>query len=426
LTTGAGVATAALVVAWWAGGMPEGPRATSSPTPSASDAAPSGYSLDVVVEGQLVHPTALDVSDAADPLAAGRIVETSTPVLASPDAYVRAVSAEGEVVATLSAHEGLRLSQDVVGALGAGGVVRRFSGATPPGVDPTVARQSESFSVSGRTVAWAETPSTDLLYDNWSVYAADLDTGATVALGSSEDVLPGDLLPIIGPYMRVSAGKDRVFWGTPYPRGERGADGHYTEFGLEVLARRIDGVGPLEVVADNAILPSADGDCVAFARIHGSDPDVPEGTYRIIRVCGVGGPEVLLASGSLGAGGALSSLTAADGLVAWAQWDSRDGQATRADVVVLDTSTGRTTTVRLTPPAGMLPEPVAELSAADGLVSWSTTSTRGLLDVPVGTVWSLDVPPGLTALLQAGAWLGWPAADEQGVASISIGRWERS
>ncbi|MNC81269.1 hypothetical protein D3C75_1343430 [compost metagenome] len=73
----------------------------------------------------------------------------------------------------------------------------------------------------------------------------------------------------------------------------------------------------------------------------------------------------------------------------------------------------------------MLPEPVVELSAADGLVAWSTTSSRGLLDVPSSTVWSLDVPPGRTSLLQTGAWLGWPVVDEQGGTSTSIGRWER-
>ena len=430
------LAVAGAVVAWsLAGGgadtastpPPASPNApTSSATSSPGTSPLSVYSPDIEVDGaRLVAANAWDSAGAGDPVAAGHLVDIRVPVVQDPATHVVALTDDGGLVGVRSLVRGLDISQVTVGILKSSGALSAFTSATPQGVDPTVARQSESFATGGSHVAWVETPSTDLQFDNWSVFAADVNNGRTVALGSSQDVLAGDLLPMIGPYVAVSVGTDRAYWGTPYPRGALGADGHYADFGLKVLSRALDGSGELETVADGAILPAADGDCVVFARVHGSDPAVLDGTFRIARVCSQQ-PESVLATGFLGPHGKLRAVAADHGVVAWSIAESSASTLDRSDVVILDTRTHQLAVVHLTPQKqGMLPESVANLQIGDDLVQWTTDSTRALADLRDGTIWSLPASPGYYTLLQAGDWLGWQSANGANDVPTTVGRWSR-
>ncbi len=424
------VASAAAVWTVSGGGVdvvstPPPPSSSGLPSDSVGTAPLSGYGSVAVDGAALVPTTSWDVASAGDAVAGGHLVDIAKPLVKDPaTTNVVALTDAGGLVGARSAGTGLNIGQVTVGMLTPGGVLSPFTAATPDGVDPSKARQSESFSTNGSHVAWVETPSTDLRFDNWSVFAADTNTGRTVALGSSEDVLPGDQLPIIGPYVSVTVGTDRAYWGTPYPRGERGTDGHYTDFGLKILSRALDGSGSLETAADGAILPAADGDCVVFARVHGSDPTVPDGTFRIGRVC-PRQAETVVATVSLGDHGTLRALAADEGFVAWSMTDSSGDVVVRSDVDILNTRTGSLAVVQLTSRQGMEPESICGLQIHDSLVQWSTQSTRALVDLEVGTIWSLPATPGFYTLLQAGDLLGWQIGDAAGQAVVSVGRWHR-
>ncbi len=438
LRTSALLAAAALTVgagatALWIGGRdgdPSRPTIPSSAPGGSPNATPAGstpdleYSTDVFLQGAAAGPIwTLDTEGAESAMDAGMLVDVTPVLTVTDDIQVQALTPDGTVIVTASSQKSVEIEQVSVGTLAPDGTLDPFTAASAAGGDPGPARQSEFVASTATHVAWVETPSTDLQFDNWSVFAADIATGKSVALGSSRDVLPDDTLPIIGPYISVTAGPDMAWWGTPYPKGEKGPDGHYRDFGLKVVARALDGSGELETVADGAILPSASGgDCVVIARVHGTDPSVEEGTYVIAEICGAG-PETRLATGSLGAQGSLSALAAGDRTIAWAMWDAKDGMATRVDVIVLDRETGTTSAVTLSPPRDRLFEVVPQLAVGNGIVQWRTQSTSTVFDLETHQLWSLPGERGLALILQCGDWIGWRTLDESGAYQTVIAKW---
>lgn len=407
------------------------PSATGDGSPhSAAPAAPifgsiGAYSTSAWVEGSYTAPTlTVESSGAADGLALGLAVNARPVRIDDAEVHVTALNSQGMVAGVRAPRRAdLALVQSQTGIIGAGGGFEPFPRVDPAGVDPELPRQAESTAMSERFVAWVETPSTDLYFDDWSVFAADLATGTTVALGSSQDILPGDTLPIVGPYVAVTVGAKRAFWGTPYPKGRQGADGHYSDFGLEILARNLDGSGALGVVTTGAILPAASGaDCVIFVRVAGSDPLVAEGTFVLSEICG-NGPEHRLVEGELGARGIVSAVAAGEHVIAWSLSEQdASGATSRADVLVLDRDTGALTHVPQGPGEDGFIHPGANLAVGDGIVQWQG-SEHFIFDVAGARLATVPGEPSVSpAALAGGSWLGWNSLDGTQV-HTTIAQW---
>lgn len=404
---------------------PSGSPSAASTAPA--EVAPRPYSTDIEVGDRTVVPDAtLDTADSHGALESGHLTTITTTALLEPTStQVVALTQDGTpVVAVSRVTDTEVIGQVVVGTLAPDGEVRAFSPAASNAIDHDRPRQGEAYTASLSHAAWVETTSTDLQFDNWAVFTADLGIGHTVPLGSSQDVLPGDDLPVIGPYMYVTLGSDAAYWGTPVPQGAKGADGHYSDFELAIVSRALDGSGRLETVAERALLPAADGSCVFFARVHGSDPTIPLGEYTIDQKCD-GVAEVELARGQLGGQGSLSRVAASGSVVAWSLWDTDGTAATSSDIIILDTETSRTVAVHLSPEAGMLPEIVNALGVDSGLVQWASQSARGLVDVVSRSVWTLPPAGAYWTILQNSGWIGWQTIADDGGVGASRGRWTR-
>lgn len=407
------------------------PTPTSSSGPSTEPQPAFGtigaYSTAVWVDGAYVEPTvAIETVDSQVAQEDELLADMRAIDIVDKDVRATAVNSDGVVAGVRAQFTGdLSLIQSATGVIGPRGVFEQFPTVTPEGVDPGLARQAESMAINEEYVAWVETPSTDLYFDDWAVFAADLATGTTVSLASSQDVLPGDTLPIVGPYVYVTIGDTRAWWGTPYPRGEKGPDGHFSDFGLEILGRNLDGTGDLEVVADGAILPAASGgECVVFARVAGSDPSVPEGTYALSEVC-ENGEERRLIEGELGAQGKISVLAAGYGLVAWSIREDDDaGMTSRADLLVYDRSEGVLTVLNQSPGDDGFINTATNVAVGDGIVQWQSADHM-LYDVANASSWRLPGEnTGSTTQFLGGRWLGWIDLEGDGNL-VSLARWVR-
>ena len=272
-------------------------------------------------------------------------------------------------------------------------------------------------------VAWAETSSTNVVADNWVIFTHDLDTGITWVLGASNEIVPDGHLPGMGPDTTPSIGTSRVFWGTTYPLDTNDPAG---PAGFEILAAPLDGSSPSAVVAKGAILPAADGDCVAFARGWGADASMPRGEIRIARVCG-NGPEEPLAKLTIGADGGIGQLVADDGRVAWSSVAKDGSREGHREVTVLDIATGGLTSVNLSATAETSSQSVAGMSLRGNLLQWTTDRTRFVLDLSDNSLWSLPASEGYYGVYAADGWVGWQVADAgpASPSSVTVARWAR-
>ena len=379
---------------------------------------------------------AFSPSVARDALAAGFLTDQRN--VSSTDSqgkrtYATAIMDDGTVVGAQSASKSTgpdqdKLSQTAVGVIDVSGTFTSFPDASAgalesKGVDPSIARQSGSVDTRGRIVAWAETSSTNVVADNWVIFAHNLDTGTTSVLGASNEIVPDGHLPGMSPDAAPSIGTSRAFWGTTYPLETNNADGGS---GFEILAAPLDGTSPAAVITKGAILPAADGDCVAFARGWGADASMPRGEIRVARICG-DGTEEPLANLTVGADGGIGQLVADDGRVAWSAV-AKEGQVQgHREVTVLDIATGALTSVNLTATAETSTRPVAEMRIDGDLLQWTADGFHFALDLSDNSLWSLPASDGLYGIYAAHGWVGWqvPAADPAGPASVTIARWAR-
>ncbi len=383
-----------------------------------------------------VADVTLTTARARDALAAGILTEQRTVVGTDSDGKRTSASAVmdgGTVVGSRAGSwsqgaDETKLSQVTVGVIDASGTFTPFPDANTSaleskGVDPSIGRQPMSFDSRGQIVAWAETSSTSVGADNWVIFAHDLDTGTTRVLGASNELVPDGHLPGMGPDAAPSIGTSRVFWGTTYPLDTKAADG---ASGHEILAAPLDGTSPPAVVADGAILPAADGDCVAFARGWGADESVPQGEILIARVCG-NGPEEPLAKLTVGADGGIGHLVADHDRIAWSTV-AKDGQVEgHREVAMLDLATGALTSVNLSATPETSTRPVTEMSLDGDLLQWTTDGSHMVLDLNDNSLWSLPSAEGLYVAYAAHGWVGWEvaAADPMAPASATFGRWAR-
>lgn len=386
-------------------------------------------------------PATVDLTaiGAQDPIAAGILLDERTVKWTDTGGKLTGISGvmdDGTVVAVRSTSTASgpgqdNLSQSTVGIIDTSGAFLPFPtvdlrSLEAKGVDGSIARQAGSFDTRGSEVTWAETSSTEVVSDNWVIFAHDLTTGVTTVLGSSNELLPNGHLPGMGPEVSPTIGSSRVYWGTTYPRGEKDGDGNYNDFGFEVLAAPLGGSRTPAVIADGAILPAADGDCVAFARVWGYDESVPRGEIRLARICG-DGPETPLARLHVGPDGSIGNLVADAGRVAWST-HSRAGQGkVRGEVAVLDTTTGALTTVSLSADPATATAFVAQMSLDGDLLQWTTDKTRTVLDLSDNSLWSLPSSEGYYGVYHADGWVGWalPSANSLAPGTVTLARWNR-
>jgi len=383
-----------------------------------------------------VADVTLTPARARDALAAGILTEQRTVVGTDSDGKRTSASAvmdDGTVVGSRAGSwsqgaDETKLSQVTVGVIDARGTFTPFpavetSELESKGVDPSIGRQPMSFDSRGRMVAWAVTSSTSVGADNWVIFAHDLDTGTTRVLGASNELVPDGHLPGMGPDAAPSIGTSRVFWGTTYPLDTKAADG---ASGFEILAAPLDGTSPPAVIAKGALLPAADGDCVAFARGWGYDQSATQGENTLARVCG-DGPETPLARLTVGADGGIGHLVADDDRIAWSTVRKEGQVEGHREVTVLDLATGALTSVNLSATTETSTSPVTEMSLDGDLLQWTTDGSHMVLDLNNNSLWSLPASEGLYVVYAALGWVGWQmaAADPAAPAAVTFARWSR-
>jgi hypothetical protein len=415
---------------------PSQPLTTTGATAS-TPAPPPHFGTEVLVGGIGRGAESASSPDVAkDAIAAGVLKDRRTVLgtgAKGNSTYATTVMDDGTVVGGQSGSKPQAtlddtIAQTAVGVIDASGAFTPFPAASDSeleakGVDPSVARQSMSFDSRGRIVAWSETSSTSVGADNWVIFAHDLDTGTTRVLGASNELVPDGHLPGMGPDAAPSIGTSRVFWGTTYPLDANDPAG---AAGYEVLAAPLDGTSPAAVIARGALMPAADGDCVAFARGWGADASLPQGEIRIARVCGKG-PEEPLVRLNIGADGGIGQLVADGGRVAWssvAKDGSREGDRR---VTVLDIATGALAAVNLSATAETATQPVTDMSLRGNLLQWTTNNSHFVLDLSDNSLWSLPASEGYYGVYAADGWVGWEvaSADPAAPASVTVARWGR-
>lgn len=430
---------ATLTLAACQGGTPITPSQSPTPArPTTSPLAPQpDFATEVLVDRSTsIADVTLTPAGARDAVAAGVLKDQRT--VPSTDSqgkitYATAIMDDGTVVGGRTGSKSQAsledtITQTAVGVIDASGTFTPFPAASASeleakGVDPSIARQSGSVDTTGRVVAWAETSSTNVIADNWVIFTHDLDKGITRALGASNELTPDGHLPGMGPDTTPSIGSSRVFWGTTYPLDTNDPAG---AAGYEVLAAPLDDTGPPAVVAQGALLPAAEGDCVAFARGWGTDASMARGEIVIARVCGAG-PEEPLAKLTIGADGSIGQLVADSGRVAWssaAKDGSREGDR---KVTVLDIATGALASVNLSATAETSSLSVADMSLRGNLLQWTTDRSHFVLDLSDNSLWSLPASEGYYGAYAAHGWVGWQvaAADPAAPASATVARWTR-
>jgi hypothetical protein len=154
-------------------------------------------------------------------------------------------------------------------------------------------RQATAMTQAEKHLVWTETPSTDLMFEEWS-----LRSSQTGELAHSR-ILKGDArpLPATGGTYPVVIG-DWVYWATSQATTPSPDPGLKKDWEFLVLRTRLSGKGKVQRVADNAVMPAAAGDDLVYATYDPASPAV----YEIHRkaVSGDGKDEVLVRGGREG------------------------------------------------------------------------------------------------------------------------------
>ncbi|MBD9698018.1 hypothetical protein IGS67_00700 [Flavimobilis sp. GY10621] len=252
---------------------PEAPRPPAAATPSATGTAtPSGPTQLPTPSKNVEEPRALLDPD-------GRVLDVRwVPVASQVEARqgetytvldtirsergcverigARAVLGGGATVVGIGPKEtctwdgGPRLpANDRIGVRDADGTLRRFvtTEGLVPEDDP---RQITAVAASATHVVWAETASTDLFHDDWRIFAARLDDGVPHLVAKAED-FTGGKEPLTFFEVQLAVGADRVWWSTAPADGEGPP---------VVVSRRLDGTGPIDVVAKASDSPVVTSD----------------------------------------------------------------------------------------------------------------------------------------------------------------------
>ncbi len=283
-------------------------------------------------------------------------------------------------------------------------------------------RQAIQVTAHGKSIAWLETKSTDLYYQDWKLYAVRVGQRQPTLLADSFALLKTDEVPP-PPGVKITATDGvHVWWTMAYPtKSQRGWD-------ARIMVRDLAGREPMTVAVDKAKLPAATAGGVAYIRSKDVDSSLPANRYEI-RLSHAG-TDTLITSGSLGKEEQISTMCASDTLLAWAVRSPnapRENPAalTRGSLHVMTLATKAQRTIKLDDPAwGLI------LGCGTTFIAWGNGSGNGdpgqyVLDVPSGKLWKLGELRGISAVLVSSTMLAWalPPRSAQESAPWRVTKW---
>jgi hypothetical protein len=267
-------------------------------------------------------------------------------------------------------------------------------------------RQSVAAAAHGQSLVWVETKSTELVFQDWKVFAVSVGKRQPVLLGDSFALTKTDEVPVPPGVTIVTTDGVHAWWTMTY-RTKTQRMG----WGARVMVRDIAGREPLTTAVDRAKLPAATSGGVAYVRSNDVDPGMVATRYdiRLNR----GGADTLITSGKMEKTAGVSAMCASDSLLAWAvhpPWPLTDTPAphsTGGRLHVMNLATKVQHTIALNDDAGGL-----DLSCSDTFVAWGNGSGNGdpsqyVVDVPSGKLWKLGQSPGISQVHAAGTMLAW-------------------
>lgn len=110
-------------------------------------------------------------------------------------------------------------------------------------------RQAVFGTVRSDEYVWVETTSTDLIASNWRIFSASSKDAKSRLVARSEDVWDSSELPLTSGEPAPVIGGDMVYWAST-------TEGTGTQWGSDILKKRVDGTGQLQVVAHKAVSPA--------------------------------------------------------------------------------------------------------------------------------------------------------------------------
>lgn len=366
------------------------PRRVADTSESTPESSPPGSpdGTPTQVGDECGDPMRLRADDALRPEHSGPIAGTSVLPDPSNDAIVRAIGPDGDVLQEVGRHDDTGTGPDSLHP-GELSVLDPKTGATEPirgradihdGTQTTFAALDEEYAV------WLEQTSTDLTSADWTMYAADRDTGEISRVARATPIDDTTLPPAAPGYTIPSLSDGRVYWSETRPG--RAAGDPPT---VNVYARPLDLSAPADLVVEDAVTPVATGEWLYYI---GFDPErfteVEYAVYRLHLTTG----ETTLVHESAGGGkfsvGKAAYLTAYGDTVAWSL----------AESVVVFVGT----------------EQVAEIRAPGELLVWLSAGPSG-----IGFEDGSGNPPGRNYLFDLSSGCLHNLGDGAGAGEVKIG-----
>lgn len=200
-------------------------------------------------------------SDDAIPPRGSTLSTTSVLPGRSSDAIVRAISPSGEVLREIGRDDDPATGADslhpgVLSVLdpetGESETVRG-PGDVHDGTQTTFAALDDEHAV------WLEQTSTDLTSSDWTMYAANRETGETSRVAKARPVDGSGLPPAAPGYTIPSLAGGEVYWSETRPASTSGEPPV-----VNVYARTLDSSEPAKLVVENAVNPVATGDWLYY------------------------------------------------------------------------------------------------------------------------------------------------------------------
>ncbi|MCE0537786.1 hypothetical protein LWF15_20030 [Kineosporia rhizophila] len=312
-------------------GDPQTAKATrpSRVESSSADPSPTGGRIEVDRELSFV----LDVAEATpvqfkEPAARVRLKADSADRMLAPGG----ISAEKDLLVEESSLRSLDGAGHTLNTFSRVGLWSQTKGFVPAaktgrearGVLKGAERQSDGMKRVGDRLVWMETPSTDLMFQEWSLRTAETDGSGVRELAHSQPLKPpARPLPVFGGTDPVVIG-DWVYWAatvattlTPDPAAEK-------DWEFNILRTKLSGRSKVETVAKNSVLPAAaGGDLVYVTRT----PGASKGYEIRRRAVSDGGTEKTIVRGIPYGETEIVDLVASDSYVAWGVSAPKVGEA---------------------------------------------------------------------------------------------------
>lgn len=269
---------------------------------------------------------------------------------------------------------------------------------------------------SGKSVFWAETPSTNMSLD-WRLFSVTAGQRVPKLIADSFDLLKTSNIPYPYGVQMLATDGSNVWWVMVYPTS-KSPNG----WGSRIMVRDIGARKPLKIAVDLAMMPKAIAAGLIYVRSKDVDPSMSASRYEIRLL--KNGVDTLISSGPLTKGQHISSLCASDTLLAWGV-----GLVSTSSVMPNDKPYGHLHAMTLATKAQRI---ISLSNSAVGLsigcgtnfVAWGNGSGGGdagqyVMNVSSGKIWKLGSNQGLSAVLVAGNYLAWALPIPSGVRTAS-------